>query len=746
MKPKTAITLCVVLIVCIGLMLLVRAGLFETKPDEGSSDIFDSAPSKPTELTITDSKGNVLQFARTKDDWQIVKPIKAEAENWRVDQVADAVRRVAGHKLEDLGNDITGLDNPLYVVTILDDKGASYTLHVGKQAPQLGLAATRTYVRVPKGLDYVVAEDFAEKLAQSARDFRDKTIMDIPSRQVVRISVSGKENYELLRRGNEWDFVSPFSAEAIKDKVDNLVRDAGSLNAKEILSVPPGSDLRMFGLEEGKEVAVVRLTLRPEEPVTTPATTKAVKRRGKSYAIAFGLQTKDMVYARRLDKDDVFLVNASTLKDLQPKMMDLREKQIIDVARSDVTMIDLELPGGPIALFKMGPTWQMLKPFAGKANGSAIRSMIDKVNSLKADSFRDGVAALAAYGLDPPKSRIAMTVFRQSQRPTLLIGNTTPSAEMTFVKSISNPAVAVVRSKDLKGLPSKATDLWDTTLLKLPHGARVTRLVMNRPDDTFTVVRDEKDPNKWSMLSPIKADADAENITSIIDRLKDLSATEIVFLGEKAPRDYTRAKNMIVTAITVASGATTAPTEKKAGMTHVLNVFKIKEDVLAMQPGRKVVTVGKCANTLYDDLLAELRDRNVWTIDPDKTTGIKVLTGKETLEIVRKGTVWTYPKDPYVKIDADKVKSFLDDIKNGKADKFANYKTKSLSKYRLNKPWFSLELTDQAGKVLRIVVSHVGVHKTDDRYAMASSTEGVFLISADEAGKMAKKLSDFKKE
>ena len=419
--------------------------------------------------------------------------------------------------------------------------------------------------------------------------------------------------------------------------------------------------------------------------------------------------------------------------------------------RSDVIRVDLELPGGPITLVKEMATWQMLKPFAGKANGSAIRDMIDKINSLKADSFRDGVTALAAYGLDPPKSRIAMTVFRQSQRPTLLVGNATPSAEMKFAKNASDRAVAIVPSKDLKDLPSKAADLWDTTLLKLPQDAKVTRLVMKRPDDTFTVVRDEKDPNKWAMLSPIKSDADADNITSIIDRLKDLSATEIAFLGEETPRDYTRAKSMIVTAITVASGVTTVPAEKKATMTHVLNVFKIKdkddkEDVLAMQPGRKVVAVGKCASELYDDLMAELRDRSVWTIDPDKTTGIKVVAGKETLELVRKGKTWTYPKDPYVKIDAEKVKSFLDDIKEGKAEKFANYKTRDLSKYRLNKPWFTMDLTDQAGKVLSIVVSHVGAHEIDNRYATASSTEGVLVISADLAGKMVKKLNDFKKE
>lgn len=746
MKPKTAITLCVVLIVCIGLMLLWRSDLFQAKPAEPDRTIFDPAPSKATDLTITDSKGKVLRFHRTNDNWRMVQPVKAKAQNRRINQLADAVRLLAGDKIEDLGNDITGLDSPLYKVKILDDKSRNYEFHVGKQAPRLGSTTTRTYVRIPGGQDYVVAEDFAQKLGRSVREFRDKTIMDIRSDRVVRVTVSGQENYELLKRGDEWDFVSPFNAKAIKDKVDSLVRKAANLDANEIASVPAGGDLGMFGLEKGKEVAVVRLTLKPEETTPTPATTKAVKKRGKSYEIAFGRKTKDMIYARRLDKDDVFLVDASTLDDLQPKMTDLRVKQIIEVEESAVTKIDLELLGGPVALSKEDGTWQMVKPFAGRANSSAIEDMIDKINSLKADSFLDGVAAPAARGLDPPKSSIAMTLTGQTQMLTLLIGNTSPTAEMTFVKSMSDPAVAVVRSKDLKGLPSKAPEFWNTTLLKLPANSKVTRLVMKRPDDTFTVQRDEKDQEKWSMLSPIRTAADAASIDSIIDHLKDLSATEIVFLGEKTPREYSRAKGIIVTAVTAATPATTAPAEKKPTLTHVLNIFKIKDDVFAMQPGRKVVAVGKCSSALYDDMLAELRGRNVWQIDPEKITGVKVLAGKETLEIVRKDKEWKYPKDPYVKIDTDKVESFLDSIKEGKAERFANYRTKDLSKYRLNKPWFTVELTDQAAKVLRIVVSHIGSDKTENRYAIAGGTDGVFVISAELAGKMAKKLNDFKKE
>lgn len=748
MKPKTAIILCVVLIVCIGLMLLWRSDLFQAKPAEPDRTIFDPAPSKATDLTITDSKGKVLRFHRTNGNWRIVQPVKAKAETRRINQLADAVRLLAGDKIEDLGNNITGLDSPLYKVKILDDKGQNYEFHVGKQAPRIGSTTTRTYVRIPGGQDYVVAEDFAEKFGRSVGEFRDKTIMDIRSDRVARVTVSGQENYELLKRGDQWDFVSPFNAKALKDKVDSLVRKAASLNANEIVSVPAGSDLGMFGLEKGKEVAVVRLTLKPEETTTTPATTKAVKKRGKSYAIAFGRKTKDMIYARRLDKDDVFLVNASTLNDLQPKMTDLRVKQIIDVQKFAVTKIDLELPGGPVALSRGHATWRMVKPFAGRANSSAINDMIDKINSLKAESFRDGVTALAGYGLDPPKSRIAMTLIGQTQKPTLLIGNTTPSGEMTFVKSASDPVVAILRSKDLKDLPSKAAEFWNTTLLKLPANSKVTRLVMKRPDGTFTVLRDEKNPEKWSMLSPIPTAADAASINSIIDRLKDLSATQIVFLGEKekTPREYTKAKGITVTVVTAASPVTTAPAEKKPTLTHVLNVFKIKDDVFAMQPGKKVVVVGKCSSTLYDDMLAELRGRNVWQIDTEKITGVKVVAGKETLEIVRKDKEWKYPKDPYVKIDTDKVESFLNDIKEGKAERFADYKTRNLSKYRLNKPWFTVELTDQAAKVLRIVVSHIGADKTENRYAIASGTDGVFIISADLAGKMAKKLNDFKKE
>ncbi|KKK65400.1 hypothetical protein LCGC14_2974500, partial [marine sediment metagenome] len=117
------------------------------------------------------------------------------------------------------------------------------------------------------------------------------------------------------------------------------------------------------------------------------------------------------------------------------------------------------------------------------------------------------------------------------------------------------------------------------------------------------------------------------------------------------------------------------------------------ERALGQQTGERLT------RKLYQTLSAELRGRTTWTIDTDTLREVRIVAGKEVLHLRRDGDQWVYPKDPFVKIDPAAVSRYLDRIKTGKAQSFADYKTRNLHKYRLNKPWYVLELTDRVAQV-----------------------------------------------
>ena len=748
MKPKTAIVLGLILVACLGYIIFRPTDTVKrAAPGKGQDQdvlgrrIFDPAESEPVKLSISDNKGTVIEFAADADKWKIVKPVKAQAEKWAVRDTINTFVHLEGQQAPDVTDEITGLDRPRWTVTIIDDKNVRRVLSVGKQAPKIGSAATKTYVAAA-GKVFLVELDLAEKLSRPISEYRDKAVMSLDADRIVAMTISGKESYQLTKRGNVWDFASPASAKAVQSEVKKLIGKVANLTADEIVD-PAGRDLSTFGLEKDSETAVIRLKLKVPPSATAPATTQPAPEKFEHVTLAFGGKTKDKVYVRRIDDDGLFLIDESLAAKLQPKLIDLREKQILAANQREITGISMDLPGGTMSLVKSSDgRWNATEPFAGKANAAAVGSLINKINSLKAESFRDDATAPGAYGLDSPRAKFALTTGDNAEISSLLIGSKTPSGEMTFIKTDTGESIAVVKTSAVKALFKTPAEYWNSAIMHLPAGAKVTRLTIRRPDGTFALRR--KSASRWSMIKPIECDVDAKNVSTIINRIRNLSASRIVFLGKRVPDKYSSHKKIIVTAVTTVEKAKKG--QKQTELTHILNVYRNKAGkVFAARPGRKVIAIGRCPNSLYRDLSAELRNRNVWKFDPKKIDSIKILAGKETVEIRRDGGSWMYPADPYVKIDTDKVKSFIEEIAAGKAEKFVNYKTTNLSKYRLDKPWFTVEFAgDDGEKTLTITVSHIGDDKTANRYAATSATDGVFIISSDLAGKMAKKLDDFK--
>jgi len=792
MKPKTAIILTALLVVCIAFALF-RGDLFtSSKPEEQGREqkLFDPAPGKCVELTI-EGKAGKMTFKKVDDDWRIVEPIRAKAENWPVNDVADAFKDLKGRPAGDVGSETTGLDEPLWKVTVVDDKKASYCLLVGRPRP---MQSGQTYVRPAKGKqDFIVEVDFAYKLNKPLSDFRDKTVLDLKTDKIARLEIVGQRSYELVRKDDKWGIVKPISAEADKDKVKDLLDDAARVTASEFVADAP-EDLAAYGLTQPR--LVVRIEMEPEEPTTTPATTQAAPKPkpGKKHGLALGKHVGEKIYAKLLDEPAVFKVDESKLEDLQPKLVDLRVKKVLRLAAADVTGVEVELPAGKAALAKKDGQWEMTAPLKGKADEDTVKKLLDGAADLKADSFKDSVAVLKTYGLDSPKARLTFRLAGKGETTTLLIGGETPSGEMTFVKSAAGLAVAVVKTDDLKDLLAEPATYWDRTLLKLADGEKTVRMQLRRIDETFTLARDANDD--WSLSTPLAASADADQVNKVIDHLEDLSADKIVYLGKQVPESFSGAKEIMQLVVTTertpkppepatkpttqpttepttqatrpaatkpaatkpaatkpaatkpaaTKPATTKPAPKPIVKTYNVVVAKVSLHAYAWVPGGKIVSVGEFAPSLYDDLAGELRSRKIWEIDPDKVRSISLTAGKDSLELKKDDKAWTYTADQYVKIDAEKVESFLKDIKEPSAKKFVTHKAPTdLSKYGLDKPWLKLELTDEKGAKSALALSHAGATKTEDRYGTASTVQGVFELEASTIEKMTKTLKDFRK-
>jgi len=169
------------------------------------------------------------------------------------------------------------------------------------------------------------------------------------------------------------------------------------------------------------------------------------------------------------------------------------------------------------------------------------------------------------------------------------------------------------------------------------------------------------------------------------------------------------------------------------------------DDVYAWLPGRKPVVVGQIDPSVYDALMTPIASRRLWDIPADSIAEIRVTEGLEEPLVLKKiEGRWADPSDPYARVNGTEVSQFIESMRRVKASRYLNDSTDHPDLFDLTSPWLTLELVDEDGVVreLRIASSGPG-EGTNERYAMATGTEVIILISSETLRDIAKDADDF---
>jgi hypothetical protein len=179
----------------------------------------------------------------------------------------------------------------------------------------------------------------------------------------------------------------------------------------------------------------------------------------------------------------------------------------------------------------------------------------------------------------------------------------------------------------------------------------------------------------------------------------------------------------------------------------VLLVAKDKGKSYVWQEAAKPVAVGELDKSLHEAVAAELRDRKVLEIDAAKAVALKMDLDKLSMEFSRAGDVWRYTQDRFIKIDAKRVKEFLEQLAAIRAERFVYYGDKpELKRYGLDKPAMTILVKTEAGKSIRLAISRTGPVATRGHYATSSEVPGVFVLTPSAKTRMTMSLKDFQKD
>ena len=805
MKPKTIVILSVLLALCLAYVAI--KGLTQKPPAVSpeapvAKPLFLPPVTDVRKLTVAPADLPRLAFALEDGQWRIIEPVAARASELRVNDVIRGVSGISTVRSFTPGENgqatdaMTGLDKPAFVVTLVDASGKSHTVTLGKNVPFASPA--QTYIRTEGDPRTYVAEgDLTQVVAPNARDYRDRNVATIPIEQALRLVVEGQQSYELKKADGVWSMLKPAAARADAEKVTTLLDKLRNITAESFVSDNPGN-LSVYELEPGKERLVVRLwTQAPPPPppasASAPATitsrdaqaSGAVTTRDNTptsmganaaatasapaiveHGLALGKQVDNKVYAKLLDQGAVFLLDAALLTDLQPKIADLRDRKLLRFTSDNVEVIDIALPVGDAKLARINDRWRMIQPVFGPAGDAAVNKLLSTMANLQAADFPESQQALGAYGLETPKARITLHMKGKPETIGLMIGSLTKTGEMTFVAPIDAAAVAVVRSLDVTLMLAEGAAYFDPQLLTL-NKDNVRSLQLTRHDGAFTV---ERQAGKWVLLSPEAIDADLDSVETILGYLANMTAARVVAMGKDVPEKYAKADDQIVVKINMAvpagpsapttatgvaaNAAATAPTTiatapvtttaSLPAISTVLHVVKIGANAYAWVEGQSNNPVGEFPSGLYDTLGAELRSRTVWTFQSDDVTAVRIVSPTETVELKKDHTAWTLTGDPYVKIDAAKVISYMVELGNLKAQRFLTTDDSQADNHGLKEPALKVELTTSGGKTLSLAVGK-GQENSAVRPAASNSARGVFELPSATVDRLVKTWKDFLK-
>lgn len=823
MNTRTTLILALCLAV-VGLYLAFVAKPWKEAPKAPEApkpqDVWAEKPKQEDieRIEVVSSRDPKRVFVKSEDKWLIEEPIKATAQKYQIDDIIRDMSDLKCVKKYEKGAEgrpsdaTTKLDAPLYTVTLKAKGDKTYALKIGLKTPTGG----DTYTQKPGSDDILVADkNLNEKLAKRLSDLRDKRVTDFKTEEAVRVKVVGAESFELVKTNNEWMLESPARCRADKTKADNLVRALSSMYAQDFISDKP-TGLKGYGLAEPRLTATVTIehkkepAKKPGEPTTNPAETQP-STETKTLVVQYGGPTDtkaESYYARIGGEDPVFTVAKSSFTEVSPKLIDLRDKQIVKLDVARCKKVEVGLPKESFVLEKKGANWEY--PDGTVAEFALVEDLLKAVRDLKAVSF-ESKESVFGINADRPRARVTVTQEGEPAPISVLVLDKTPSQKNTYVKTGADDSIGVVTEDSVAQLLAEPISYRKREMLSF-NRTMASRIEIARGDQTASLTKTNE---KWSMVAPITADADADAIRDALGDLSLLRAKKVVGRGDAAAfgldkpdltvvvtvdapkppasQPSTRPhKNMEATskpgkpdvaklreawqkshpgqplppdlasaeaevnentasapAVATTEPATPPPASQPAPPPKIYRVKLAKKgaDAYATVEGSDLVY--QIDPKIYEHLAAEMRDRAIAKFDVAQVTSVALVRPNDDMEFAQSDGKWSYRQDSTVALDDQKVKDLLNAVRDTKAYRYVRYQAApaDLTAYKLDTPATKVVVTATDGKKTELRISNDGPAGDTDKskYATVAGSGTVFLLKGDQVDKLAKKLSDFTK-
>lgn len=455
MKFRTTLILLAVFILLLaGIVIIENKSEKAKELKEKSEKLTDFSASDVEKISLKNEDGTTITLLRDeKGSWQIVEPLKAEADSYEANSLAEnfASLRIE-HTVEQEAADLKAYEIPRKEISLwLKGKTEPVKILIGMENP---LDHTLYAKRADRSAVVLLPSYIRYSLDKKLFDLRNKEIFKYETRDVRAIEVrAGENSWKAIKEGENWKLITPVEALASKYQVDSLVDNLSRLRAKDfVVEEKTPEDLKNYGLDQAGYTVKIGL---PE-----------------SKEVTFFLTKKDgRLLATSSWSSKIIEVETQIENDLNKKVQDLREKKPALFNSWEAISLSLKRSDGQIRAYKEKikekdsetEKW-FVETTGGKkepADESKVESVLRKIEYLEASDFIDRPASLKEYGLEPAEVEITITTRNtenQTKEINLLIGREIKEKNLVPVKNKELNYLFLINPSFLSELPTKAED------------------------------------------------------------------------------------------------------------------------------------------------------------------------------------------------------------------------------------------------------------------------------------------------
>ncbi len=307
-----------------------------------------------------DNQGHKFTLERDNDAWRLTRPVKAEMDAAKVDQLADSLGRLEvveyvnqTPKKSDLETQY-GLGKPSLTVKVefRDKKKPPQVLHIGKaRGRKAGYFAQVADTPGELSPVFAVSSEMHNELVRDALSYRPLTLWQVQPEEIVslRIHKAGQKAYSLTRSAGAWKIAGPFEANALVESVRRITAELGAPKV-ESYKVHEAKDLATYGLDK------------PD--LTLTLTTKDKK----EHTLLIGKPTAEEGGSRfgKLAKEPaIFQVGDALVRAADHGALDLLDTTLLNLDPARLERVRAKSADSVMTLEKKGDAWRVTASPAG---------------------------------------------------------------------------------------------------------------------------------------------------------------------------------------------------------------------------------------------------------------------------------------------------------------------------------------------------------------------------------------------